>query len=217
MADAEQTEQEKPLTTADLLKSHTVKVVESHMASSYEESAVGIALEGVHKLKQYKDIASHIKHQFDKKYPGSGKATEGVFHCVCGKNFASKSFLMPCWWACPYISLLDPSLLPCSCHKSRDTVLHPPSGGHCPHSTIQVQRQSVLCLRSVERVESVLNAYHQYTFNVTHCCAMHWYKCLISSKVLHQVPWCSRLYEYCQEQIVPFLIICLSIALSSNM
>ena len=92
MADAEQQEQgEKPLTTADLLKFHSVKVIESHMASSYEESAIEVCLEGVHKYKQYKDIASHVKHQFDKKYPGSGKATEGVFHCVCGKNFASKS------------------------------------------------------------------------------------------------------------------------------
>lgn len=91
MADVEQAEQgEKPLTTADLLKSHTVKVIESHMASTYEESAVGTALEAVHKYKQYKDIASHVKHQFDKKYPGSGKATEGVFHCICGKSFASK-------------------------------------------------------------------------------------------------------------------------------
>ncbi|KAL3142187.1 hypothetical protein ABBQ38_002536 [Trebouxia sp. C0009 RCD-2024] len=79
MADVEQAEQgEKPLTTADLLKSHTVKVIESHMASSYEESAVGIALEAAHKFKQYKDIASHVKHQFDKKYPGSGKATEAA-------------------------------------------------------------------------------------------------------------------------------------------
>ncbi|KAL3152626.1 hypothetical protein ABBQ32_001641 [Trebouxia sp. C0010 RCD-2024] len=90
MADVEQAEQgEKPLTTADLLKSHTVKVIESHMASNYEESAVGIALEAAHKFKQYKDIASHVKHQFDKKYPGSGKASEGVFHCICGKSFAT--------------------------------------------------------------------------------------------------------------------------------
>jgi len=94
MADVEQQEQgEKPLTTADLLKSHSVKVIESHMASSYEESAVEVCLEAVHKYKQYKDIASHVQHQFDKKYPGSGKATEGVFHCVCGKNFASEFYM----------------------------------------------------------------------------------------------------------------------------
>lgn len=115
MADIEQTEQgEKPLTTADLLKSHTVKVVESHMASSHEESAVGIALEAVHKFKQYKDIASHVKHQFDKKYPGSGKATEGVFHCVCGKNFASKSdkSQLLCIYTCALLLVVC-----CSCHK----------------------------------------------------------------------------------------------------
>ena len=46
MADVEQQEQgEKPLTTADLLKSHSVKVIESHMASSYEDSAVEACLE----------------------------------------------------------------------------------------------------------------------------------------------------------------------------
>lgn len=115
MADAEQQEQgEKPLTTADFLKSHTVKVLESHMTSAYEQSAVDVCLEAVHKFKQYKDIASHVKHQFDKKYPGSGKATEGVFHCVCGKNFASKhkaSFKF-CKPACG-----TKSNFACSCNK----------------------------------------------------------------------------------------------------
>lgn len=91
MADVESQDQaEKPLTTAELLKSHTVKVVESHMTSTYEDSAISICLEAVHKNKHYKDIAFYVKHQMDKKFPSSGKATEGVFHCVCGKNFASK-------------------------------------------------------------------------------------------------------------------------------
>lgn len=91
MADAESQEQvEKPLTTADLLKLHRVKIIDSHMTSSYEESAIGICLEAVHKYKQYKDVAFYVKHQVDKKYPSSGKATEGVFHCICGSNFASK-------------------------------------------------------------------------------------------------------------------------------
>ena len=92
MADVESQEQvEKPLTTADLLKVHTVKIIESHMTSTYEESVTGICLEAVHKHKQYKDVAFYVKHQMDKKYPTSGKATEGVFHCVCGSNFASES------------------------------------------------------------------------------------------------------------------------------
>lgn len=36
------------------------------------------------------DIAFYIKHEYDKKYPGSGKATEGVYHCIVGKSFASE-------------------------------------------------------------------------------------------------------------------------------
>jgi hypothetical protein len=35
------------------------------------------------------DIAFYIKHEYDRKYPGSGKATEGVYHCIVGKSFAS--------------------------------------------------------------------------------------------------------------------------------
>ena len=116
MADAEQQEQgEKPLTAAELLKSHSIKVIESHMASAYEESAVETCLEAVHKFKQYKDIASHVKHQFDKKYPGSGKATEGVFHCVCGKNFASKPFSSDAKSVLSYT--FSESFCVCSCHK----------------------------------------------------------------------------------------------------
>ena len=129
MADIEQAEPgEKPLTTADLLKSHTIKVIESHMASSYEESATGIALEAVHKFKQYKDIASHVKHQFDKKYPGSGKATEGVFHCICGKSFASKFQRLANLTRKAVVALTSLHSLsiscPCSGTKPRDPLLH---------------------------------------------------------------------------------------------
>ena len=60
------------------------------MTGSYEEAAISIALAAVHKHKQFKDIACYIKQQFDRKYPSSGKATEGVYHCVCGKRFASE-------------------------------------------------------------------------------------------------------------------------------
>eukprot|EP00891_Asterochloris_glomerata_P005650 jgi/Astpho2/5650/gw1.00079.212.1_t len=59
------------------------------MTGSYEEAAISIALAAVHKHKQFKDIACYIKQQFDRKYPSSGKATEGVYHCVCGKRFAT--------------------------------------------------------------------------------------------------------------------------------
>ena len=67
-----------------------LQVIQSHMTGSYEEAAISIALAAVHKHKQFKDIACYIKQQFDRKYPSSGKATEGVYHCVCGKRFASE-------------------------------------------------------------------------------------------------------------------------------
>lgn len=50
------------------------------------------------------DIAFYIKHEYDRKYPGSGKATEGVYHCIVGKSFASASwkFLRMCIrWLAP--------------------------------------------------------------------------------------------------------------------
>ncbi len=49
-----------------------------------------MSLVAVDKFKQLKDIAFYIKHQYDKKYPGSGKAAEGVYHCAVGKSFASE-------------------------------------------------------------------------------------------------------------------------------
>ncbi|GMH43443.1 hypothetical protein BSKO_11365 [Bryopsis sp. KO-2023] len=66
-----------------------VEVVDSHMTSEFEQSALEICMEAVGKYKHLKDIAFHVKHSYDKKYPGSGKATEGVYHCIVGKNFAS--------------------------------------------------------------------------------------------------------------------------------
>lgn len=67
-----------------------VDVVDGHMTSEFEQSALEICMEAVKKFKHLKDIAFHVKHSYDKKYPGSGKATEGVYHCIVGKNFASK-------------------------------------------------------------------------------------------------------------------------------
>lgn len=140
MADPENQDQvDKALTTADLLKLHTVKVIESHMTSTYEESATAISLEAVHKYKQYKDVAFHVKHQMDKKYPSSGKATEGVFHCICGSNFASEL-------ACSVLyndtqQRLTFTVACCSCHQPRDPVLHPFASGHTPYSAVQIQGQ----------------------------------------------------------------------------
>ena len=74
-----------------LKEQHYYKVVSSYMPESFEHDAIQISLIAVDKYKQLKDIAFHIKHEYDKKYPGSGKATEGVYHCIVGKSFASKA------------------------------------------------------------------------------------------------------------------------------
>lgn len=74
-----------------LKEPHNYKIIGSYMPESLELDAINIALIAVDKYKQLKDIAFYIKHEYDKKYPGSGKATEGVYHCVVGKSFASKS------------------------------------------------------------------------------------------------------------------------------
>ena len=41
------------------------------------------------KHTQYKDVAQAIKKGYDARYPSSGKATDGVYHAVVGKNFGA--------------------------------------------------------------------------------------------------------------------------------
>lgn len=76
-------------TQYQLQRQHYYKIVTSYMPESFEQDAVQIALVAVDKYRQLKDISFYIKHEYDKKYPGSGKATEGVYHCIVGKSFAS--------------------------------------------------------------------------------------------------------------------------------
>ena len=74
---------------------HALQIVESHMPSGKEKSAIEIAIAAVESNSQLMDIASHIKTHYDKQYPGSGKATEGVYHAMCGTHFASATPLLP--------------------------------------------------------------------------------------------------------------------------
>jgi hypothetical protein len=57
-----------------------------------EKHAVVVATAAVDKHKQLKDVAQFVKHEMDLKFPAT-KATEGVYHCVVGKSFASESGL----------------------------------------------------------------------------------------------------------------------------
>lgn len=74
---------------ARLKETKHYQIVHSNMPESYAKDAIDISLLAVEKHKHLKDVAFYIKHEYDKKYPGSGKATEGVYHCVVGKSFAS--------------------------------------------------------------------------------------------------------------------------------
>ena len=38
-----------------------------------------------------REIAAYVKKEYDKRYPSNGKATDGVYHCVCGTHFACES------------------------------------------------------------------------------------------------------------------------------
>ena len=69
---------------------HNHSIVESRMPESFEKDALAVALAAVDRNKQLKDIARFVKQEYDKLHPGTGKATEGVYHCVVGKSFASK-------------------------------------------------------------------------------------------------------------------------------
>lgn len=88
MADAVPEEEAQPA------KEHTLKIIESHMPQAKEQDAVKIAMSAMDANKQLMDIAYHIKTQYDSKYPGSGKATEGVYHAICGHHFASTPVIL---------------------------------------------------------------------------------------------------------------------------
>ncbi|GFH13207.1 dynein light chain [Haematococcus lacustris] len=68
---------------------HSFKICSSTMTEAFELEAINTALIAVDKYKQLKDIAFYVKHEYDRKYPGSGKATEGVYHCIVGNHYAS--------------------------------------------------------------------------------------------------------------------------------
>lgn len=77
------------------VKEHKLKIIESHMPKSKEEAAVKIVTAAVDGHTQLMDIAHQVKVQYDKQYPGSGKATEGVYHAICGHHFASAHSIAP--------------------------------------------------------------------------------------------------------------------------
>ena len=75
-----------------------VRVFKSQMPFAYQTSAVEIATAALEKCAagqsgalDLKQVAGAIKQEYDKRYPGTGKATDGVYHCVVGDHFACGS------------------------------------------------------------------------------------------------------------------------------
>jgi dynein light chain LC8-type len=87
MAEEQQHTQKDPYACEN---EHNWAIVESRMPESFEQEAIRVSLAAVDRFKQLKDIAKFIKQEYDKLHVGSGKATEGVYHCVVGKSFASE-------------------------------------------------------------------------------------------------------------------------------
>jgi dynein light chain LC8-type len=68
---------------------HATQCIYFYGSAATEKHAVVVATAAVDKHKQLKDVAQFIKHEMDHNFPAA-KATEGVYHCVVGKSFASE-------------------------------------------------------------------------------------------------------------------------------
>mmetsp|Transcript_4911 Transcript_4911/g.8503 ORF Transcript_4911/g.8503 Transcript_4911/m.8503 type:complete len:120 (-) Transcript_4911:291-650(-) len=71
------------------LKKHTIRTMYSLMPSEFETIAIETCAWAVEKHKNYKDMATFVFKEFAKKFPSSGKATEGVYHVIAGAHFAA--------------------------------------------------------------------------------------------------------------------------------
>mmetsp|Transcript_1021 Transcript_1021/g.3179 ORF Transcript_1021/g.3179 Transcript_1021/m.3179 type:complete len:95 (+) Transcript_1021:76-360(+) len=54
----------------------------SDMSDEMKEEAFNVACEAIGKYEIEKEIAAHVKKEFDKRY-------SPTWHCVCGRNFGS--------------------------------------------------------------------------------------------------------------------------------
>ena len=68
---------------------HSIKVLYSAMPSSYEKDAIEVFIQASEKYRNYRDMARYCKKEYDERYPSSGKATDGVYHCIVGSHFAA--------------------------------------------------------------------------------------------------------------------------------
>mmetsp|Transcript_6420 Transcript_6420/g.8683 ORF Transcript_6420/g.8683 Transcript_6420/m.8683 type:complete len:119 (+) Transcript_6420:3-359(+) len=71
------------------LASHQIAVISSLMQQDFETQAIEVCAMAVEQFKNSKDMATFVKKEYDKRFPGSGKATEGVYHCIAGTHFGA--------------------------------------------------------------------------------------------------------------------------------
>ncbi|CAF1563713.1 unnamed protein product, partial [Adineta ricciae] len=65
-----------------LITARRADIKSSEMSREMEQRAVDVAAEAFHAFNNEKEVASHIKKEFDKRY-------NGTWHCIVGRSFGS--------------------------------------------------------------------------------------------------------------------------------
>ena len=87
-----------------------VTILKTDMSEEMVADIVTVTQTVIKKHKLHKDLATAIKTAFDIKHPpADNKATSGVWHCVCGSNFAvsvTHETHFACYWEACNIKML---------------------------------------------------------------------------------------------------------------
>lgn len=87
-----------------------VKILKTDMTEEMQNDIIEVTQLCIGKHKLHKDLASAIKGAFDVKHPPpDNKATSGVWHCVCGSDFAvsvTYETHYACYWEANNIKML---------------------------------------------------------------------------------------------------------------
>jgi len=87
-----------------------VKILKTDMNEEMTADIITVTQTVIKKHKLHKDLATAIKTAFDVKHPpADNKATSGVWHCVCGSDFAvsvTHETHFACYWTAENIKML---------------------------------------------------------------------------------------------------------------
>eukprot|EP00898_Chlorokybus_atmophyticus_P005856 jgi/Chlat1/6271/Chrsp44S09052 len=73
----------------EVKRERKITVVRCDMGDEQLRQAMEVAGAAFDKHSHFKDVATFIKKEYDKRYPSDGRATSGVYHCVVGSAFAA--------------------------------------------------------------------------------------------------------------------------------